>query len=173
MQALITRGCVTDHGGIVQEGDHTFLIEGIAVHLEGMSHFCPKCKVMVQAMSSKRGFLMSSGRSIIAAGDTATCGAKFFLNQHLVVREGGSPSSSTLYSGSALTSLLDQTLFDEQVFTQFEFAEGMPYFIETESGQTYKGVVRGDGKLPRVQTEGAYQVYLGEEAMIKGGDDAS
>lgn len=32
MKALIIKGCPTDHDGIVQEADHTFLIEGIPVH---------------------------------------------------------------------------------------------------------------------------------------------
>ena len=42
MKALITKGCHTDHGGIVQEADNTFLVEGIPVHVEGMRHYCPK-----------------------------------------------------------------------------------------------------------------------------------
>ena len=63
-----------------------------------------------------------------------------------------------------------EQFFDEQDSTQFNVAEAMPYFIETESGKTYQGTVDSDGKLPRVETEreGAYLLYLGEEAIIKG-----
>lgn len=39
MKALITKGCHTDHGGIVQEADNIFLVEGIPVHVEGMRLF--------------------------------------------------------------------------------------------------------------------------------------
>lgn len=39
MKALITVGCKTDHGGIIILGDSSFLVEGKAVHLDGMTHF--------------------------------------------------------------------------------------------------------------------------------------
>ncbi len=41
LQALITRGCKTDHGGIILEVTDTFVIEGVGVHLKGMTHYCP------------------------------------------------------------------------------------------------------------------------------------
>ncbi len=36
MKALITVGCKTDHGGIIVLGDSSFLVEGKAVHLDGI-----------------------------------------------------------------------------------------------------------------------------------------
>ena len=44
MQAFITKGCFTNHGGKIIEGDDSWLVDGKGVHLEGMGHFCPKCK---------------------------------------------------------------------------------------------------------------------------------
>ena len=38
-KALVTIGSMTNHGGIVSECDTTFIINGIAVHLNGMKHF--------------------------------------------------------------------------------------------------------------------------------------
>ena len=72
MRALITVGCKTDHGGIITFGDPSFLVEGKAVHLDGMVHYCPKCNVLSKALASNRGFMVVLGRSIVAAGDTST-----------------------------------------------------------------------------------------------------
>lgn len=169
MKALITKGCMTDHGGIIQESDNTFLIENIPVHTEGMKHFCPKCKMMVSAQSLGKGFLMASGRTIIMAGDKATCGATYMPNQNLVVRAAGTGSAASANSSAISNFINSETakIFDEQIVAQFSFAEGMPYFIETAEGETFQGIVGADGKLPRVATQeqGSYSLYLGEEAL--------
>ena len=172
MQALITRGCITDHGGIIQEAEDTFVVDGIPVHLEGMSHFCPKCKVTSKAISSENGFLTVKGKNIIAVNVFTTCGAKFTQsNQQRVVRAAG--TGRGLSSETAISNFINAEtaeIFDEQIATEFKFAEGMPYFIETEHGQIYKGVIDADGKLPRVSTEkeGSYKLFLGEEAIVRG-----
>ncbi len=51
MQAIITVGDKTTHGGIVLEVDSTFLVAEKAAHLSGMKHFCPKCKTIVSAIA--------------------------------------------------------------------------------------------------------------------------
>lgn len=38
-KALVTMGSKTTHGGIVTECENSFVINGIAVHLNGMKHF--------------------------------------------------------------------------------------------------------------------------------------
>ncbi|PKF35507.1 PAAR domain-containing protein [Acinetobacter proteolyticus] len=178
MKALITKGCMTNHGGIVQEAESSFLVEGIPVHLEGMRHFCPKCKAMVSAQSSGRGFLQAAGRTIIMAGDKATCGASYMPNQSLVLRADGTGSGAS-DSSSAVSNFINSNspVFDEQSVAEFHFAEGMLYFIETQEGKTFNGVIGTDGKLPRVTTEGqgSYQLFLGEAAIEKsqGDSDAS
>ena len=48
MQATITIGDKTTHGGVVTEVDNTFVVQGKPAHLQGMKHYCPKCKTMVQ-----------------------------------------------------------------------------------------------------------------------------
>src|SRR5690606_24143602 len=85
MKALITVGCKTDHGGIIVLGDSSFLVEGKAVHLDGMTHFCPKCKVQARAIASNQGFMTVGGKSIVAVGDTSSCGSKYLKNSDLVV----------------------------------------------------------------------------------------
>jgi uncharacterized Zn-binding protein involved in type VI secretion len=89
MQALITVGCMTDHGGIIVLGDSSFVVEGKAVHLEGMTHFCPKCKVQSRAIASNAGFMIVGGKSIVAVGDSSTCGSKYFKVSDLVVMSNG------------------------------------------------------------------------------------
>lgn len=53
MQAFITKGCFTDHGGQILEGDDSWIVDGKGVHLEGMVHYCPKCKVMSKAIGTE------------------------------------------------------------------------------------------------------------------------
>lgn len=91
---------MTNHGGIVSECDTTFIINGIAVHLSGMKHFCPKCKTVVSAIASDQSTVVN-GRAIVLAGDKTTCGATFLGNQHLVVSQPkGSSSTSSAMSKS-------------------------------------------------------------------------
>lgn len=65
MQAFITRGCFTNHGGKIVEGDDFWLVDGKAAHLEGMSHYCPKCNVVSKAIATQRGFIQVNDRNVI------------------------------------------------------------------------------------------------------------
>ena len=69
MQAFITKGCFTDHGGKIIQGDDSWIIEGKGIHLEGMTHYCPKCKVLSKAIATENGFMQINGRNPIVAGD--------------------------------------------------------------------------------------------------------
>lgn len=89
MKAFITVGCKTDHGGIILLGDSSYIVEGKAVHLDGMTHYCPKCQIQSKAIGSNRGFITVNGKSIIVADDTSTCGAKFLKISDLVVMDNG------------------------------------------------------------------------------------
>ena len=94
-KSLVTIGSMTNHGGIVTECDTTFIINGIAVHLNGMKHFCPKCKTVVSAVASDQTTIVN-GRAVVLAGDKTTCGATFLGNQNLVVSQPKSSSSANL-----------------------------------------------------------------------------
>ena len=83
MKNVIVVGGSTDHGGVVSEGHGTFKIDGKAAHLEGMTHFCPKCKTTVTAISSGLGPTITGKKGIIV-NDKASCGAAFVnANQSL------------------------------------------------------------------------------------------
>lgn len=86
MQATITIGDKTTHGGVVTEADDTFVIQGKAAHIQGMKHFCPKCKKIVSAIASN-SLVVINGKAMIVAGDKTTCGATFIPKQHLVVKD--------------------------------------------------------------------------------------
>ncbi|WP_374664958.1 PAAR domain-containing protein [Acinetobacter sp.] len=83
-KALVTLGSQTSHGGIVTECESSFTINGIAVHLNGMKHYCPKCNAAVAAVASDQSTTVK-GRAVVIAGDKTTCGATFMPNQNLVV----------------------------------------------------------------------------------------
>lgn len=84
MKALITLGSKTSHGGIVTESEPSFVINGIAVHLNGMKHYCPKCKTTVSAIASDQSTTVK-GRGVVIVGDKTTCGATFLPQQNMVV----------------------------------------------------------------------------------------
>ena len=83
-QSLITMGSSTSHGGIVSECDPSFIINGIAVHLHGMKHYCPKCQMVVSAIAAKQSTTVKGG-GVVIAGDKTTCGATFLGSQFLVI----------------------------------------------------------------------------------------
>ncbi|WP_180086231.1 MULTISPECIES: PAAR domain-containing protein [unclassified Acinetobacter] len=85
-KAFIGLGAKTTHGGIVVESEPSFIMKGIAVHLNGMKHYCPKCQTMVTAISSDLSVTVK-GRAIVIAGDKASCGAIFLPMQHLTVSQ--------------------------------------------------------------------------------------
>lgn len=83
-KALVTLGSKTSHGGVVAECESSFVINGIAVHLNGMKHYCPKCKTTVAAIAADPTTQVK-GRSVVIVGDKTSCGATFLPNQNLVV----------------------------------------------------------------------------------------
>lgn len=86
---------MTDHGAVISLGDSSFMVDGKAVHLDGMTHFCPTCKVQSKAVASNQGFMMVGGRSIVAVGDKSTCGSKYLKISDLAVMNKGSSSASS------------------------------------------------------------------------------
>ncbi|MEB6678277.1 MULTISPECIES: PAAR domain-containing protein [Acinetobacter] len=85
-KAFIGLGAKTTHGGIVVEGEPSLIMNGIAVHLNGMKHYCPKCQTMVTAISSDLSITVK-GRAMLIAGDKTSCGATFLAMQHLTVSQ--------------------------------------------------------------------------------------
>lgn len=88
MSAFIEVGSTTTHGGVVQEGESFFLLDGKPIHLEGMQHYCPQCKTMAYAIASS-AHMVINGKSAIVENDFTSCGARFITTQRLMVRDGG------------------------------------------------------------------------------------
>jgi uncharacterized Zn-binding protein involved in type VI secretion len=149
MKPAIVIGNVTDHGGIVSTGDSTYLIDGKAAHVEGMTHFCPKCKVTVTALSSSP-LVVINGRAIIVAGDKASCGATFLPSQSLWVRDQGSSGGS----GSSATndSFVQNTEKENSVVFQFNDPKSgkpltdFPYELTLPTGEKIQGKTNRAGK---------------------------
>jgi uncharacterized Zn-binding protein involved in type VI secretion len=87
MQVLITVGCMDDHSAVVSISDSSFMVDGKAVHLDGMRYFCPKCKVQSKEIASNQGFMVVGSRSIVAVGDKSTCGSKYLNISDLAVMD--------------------------------------------------------------------------------------
>ncbi|MDV7571231.1 PAAR domain-containing protein [Acinetobacter baumannii] len=149
MKPAIVIGNTTDHGGIVSTGDSTYLIDGKAAHVEGMTHFCPKCKVMVTALSSSP-LVVINGRAIIVAGDKASCGATFLPSQSLWVRDQGSSSGSR--SSTTNDNFVQNTEKENSVVFQFNDPKtgkpltDFPYELTLPSGEKIQGKTNRAGK---------------------------
>lgn len=76
---IITQGATTDHGGTVTECDPAFKIDGKNVHLDGMTHYCPKCDKTVTAIASNPTKKVN-GKAIVLEGDKTSCGETFISN---------------------------------------------------------------------------------------------
>lgn len=154
MQATITIGDKTTHGGVVTEVDHTFVIQGKASHLQGMKHFCPKCKTMVSAIASNH-LVVINGKAMIVAGDKTTCGATFFSTQSLVGKSQGVGNNSSIqnnFSSSPATNFLTENT--DLFKAQFEFKDelnGAPlseyfYILTLPNGEKIENFTGSDGK---------------------------
>ncbi|MEG0483219.1 MAG: PAAR domain-containing protein [Acinetobacter sp.] len=170
MKALITRGCTTNHGGIIYEADDSFIIQGKAVHLDGMKHFCPQCNVISYAIAANTGFMIVGTRTIVGDGDTSTCGSKYIKNQDLVVRESGVNRETTVNNSNEF--LKQDKVFDEQIIAIDQNGQYLPnitFYIETVEGEIYHGMTDFEGKTPRITTNSSSElrIWLGDDAEIK------
>lgn len=86
-KALITLGSTTDHGGVITEVDLKFTLNGVAVHLEGMTHYCPRCQIISNAIATGKTPKLN-GRTVILQGDKSSCGATFIAVQVTVTSTG-------------------------------------------------------------------------------------
>ena len=105
----------TTHGGRIEQCADFWQVDGRGIHLEGMTHYCPKCKVMSKALGSERGFIQINGKNPIVDGDLSTCGSRYMKISDLAIRERGSRSShSRAMSISNSSEIKNNSLVDEK-----------------------------------------------------------
>jgi uncharacterized Zn-binding protein involved in type VI secretion len=159
MQALITVGCMTDHGAVISIGESSFMVDGKAVHLDGMTHFCPKCKVQSRAIASNQGFMMVGGKSIVAVGDKSTCGSKYLKISDLAVMSNGRGNGGL--QAQASTSNFLKPINKEKYVAQFkcinketnEVIKNRKYYILKENGEKKYGITNDSGLTEIIETE--------------------
>ena len=164
MQAFITKGCFTDHGGKIIQGDDSWLVDGKAAHLEGMTHYCPKCKVLSRAIASENGFMQVNGKNLIVAGDLSSCGSKYIKISDLAVRSRGSGLLSNLHN------LVNKLKFDERIQLidkdDDEPLVNVPYYLKNpKTGEIVaQGITDHNGYSERFYTEKSedIDIYIGE-----------
>lgn len=149
MQAFITRGCFTDHGGKILEGEEIWLVDGKAIHLEGMTHYCPRCKVLSKAIATERGFIQVNGRNPIVAGDVSTCGSRYIKISDLAVRNRSSGKDTFVNVVPLLTDYVNGQFFSDQFMLVDQktgnILSGIPYRIHRENGEIEEGVTDKNG----------------------------
>ena len=164
MQAFITKGCFTDHGGKIIQGDDSWLVDGKAAHLEGMAHYCPKCKDLSRAIASENGFMQVNGKNLIVAGDLSSCGSKYIKISDLAVRSRGSGLLSNLHN------LVNKLKFDERIQLidkdDDEPLVNVPYYLKnSKTGEIVaQGITDHNGYSERFYTEKSedIDIYIGE-----------
>lgn len=163
LKSTVVVGGMTDHGGIIQEGDDSYTIDGKAAHLEGMTHYCPKCKVVATAESI--GYAQTiNGRKAILIGDRTSCGAIFVKeNQSLQMVERVSSSINSLHLSNFLS---EAKCFDEQFILKTdedELLTNTPYTIKFPDGTLKHGTSDSNGFTERVNTEESQEleIYIG------------
>lgn len=164
MKAFITVGCKTNHGGIILLGDSSYIVEGKAVHLDGMTHYCPKCQIQSKAIASNRGFITVNGKSVIVADDTSTCGAKFLKISDLVVMDNGAGSNISSSYSNTKTSLTNSLINNSEglndhglKFQIIDEKHKIPvpycfYLIINKSGQEISGFTNNNGFTEVINT---------------------
>lgn len=127
---------------------------------EGMSHFCPKCKVLSKAVASENGFIQVNGKNPIVAGDTSTCGSKYIKISDLAVRDRGTKSSSAM----KIIPLINDLFFsDEYVLIDSETSSiisDMPYKIHRENGKVEEGITDKNGLISSLQNSSAEKIKI-------------
>jgi uncharacterized Zn-binding protein involved in type VI secretion len=178
-QFVIVVGDKTSHGGVVISGAPTTDVDGKPVARIGDKVTCP-CRGHggVNVIVSGDPTCIVDGQPIARHGDKTACGATLLSSQvRTSVDTGGGGSGSSNASiatgGSSETRLAATTAvfaYDEQVRLAIvgnrATLVGLPWFIKTSDGRSFKGRLGPDGQLPRIDSlnEEQYEVLWGDDA---------
>jgi uncharacterized Zn-binding protein involved in type VI secretion len=186
-QYVIVVGDKTSHGGVVISGTPETTIDGKPVARIGDKVTCP-CNGHggVTVIVSGDPTWIVDGQPVARHGDKAACGATLLSSQVRVSDGGSGSNSSGLNAANGAASDPGQSpgasnaatavfAYDEQVKLAISGGRatlvGLPWFIKTADGRTFKGRLGADGQLPRVDTsaEDQYETFWGDEAIEMAG----
>jgi uncharacterized Zn-binding protein involved in type VI secretion len=189
-QQVIVVGDKTSHGGVVISGAPATTIDGKPMARIGDKATCP-CRGhgSVTLIVSGDPTCIIDGQPIARHGDKTACGATLISSQ-VRVTDGGSggnggnssvpgaangSTSGPGHSASASNAAAAVFAYDEQVKLAISAGlatlVGLPWFIKTADGRTFKGRLDSNGQLPRVDTpaEDQYETFWGDEALEMAG----
>jgi len=176
VKTAVRHGDPTSTGGVVMAFFSTMYDDGKRVALTGDDVTCGNCEGIFKVYGTGQG-MSESGRAVVLDGDLASCPC----GKNRVIT-GDNPGiyleSSGNYAGekrqiaqaSETVGYFSQPgVWDEQVRASRRgvVLEGIPYFIQTSSGETIGGRTDAEGLLPRVTGDGEYVVYWNDEALAK------
>nr|WP_174507381.1 PAAR domain-containing protein [Acinetobacter sp. Marseille-Q1620] len=117
----ITIGCPTTGGGVVQEGDSSFLIEGIPIACVGHKATCLLHKTVSTIISGDQYFKVG-GKPAARAGDGLSCGCKLLPKQSLVVGDnGGGASKGAVNIFAAAQQLTQENFVEDKEIHKIQF----------------------------------------------------
>lgn len=182
LRFMIVVGDKTSHGGVVISGSTTTEIDGRKVARTGDKVTCPrKGHGGISRIVSGDASCLIDGEPVARQGDRTACGAILFSSQTLAAVDVNADNGQEIDAGGLESDSGDNAplsaathesgAFDEQVeLTPSSDATpevGLPWFVKTADGRTFKGRLNDTRRLPRIVTSTAdvYEVYWGDEAL--------
>lgn len=179
---VIVVGDKTSHGGVVISGSTTTEVDGRKVARTGDKVTCPrKGHGGITRIVSGDSTCLIDGEPVARQGDRTACGAILFSSQTLAAVDVNADNGQEIDAGGLESDSGDNAplsaathesgAFDEQVeLTPSSDAApevGLPWFVKTADGRTFKGRLNDTRRLPRIVTSTAdvYEVYWGDEAL--------
>lgn len=177
---FIVLGDQTDHGGVVVGAAGTTETHGKRIARVGDQVTCPKKGHGTTVIVSGDPTMIIDGQPAARHGDKCACGATLIASQFVsTTSDGGGANpaaasaeqaSKAAAAGYAVREEIRIT-YDEktrlEVVGDTALLVGLPWFVQTLSGQTHSGRLDQSGELPRIVTESEedYEVFWGDDAL--------
>ncbi|CAJ5343612.1 PAAR motif family protein [Burkholderia pseudomallei] len=150
--AFIREGDRTTHGGIVQKGSPTDMMDGKAMAMLGDMVSCPRCGGVFPIVTTKPLGMTFDGRPPATEGDKTACGAELIASQHNSTADmtggAGNPMGGT-------TAVYEKDSSSRAFRGRFQVldpvtgapAKGHAYSLRTSRGEVMSGVTGSQGYM--------------------------
>ena len=162
---FILKGDRTSHGGEVQTGDETWIVQGRAVACLGDQVSCPRCQRTVTIATSRFPFITINGRIPAFEGDLTDCGAILHSrhNEHAGWGEGAGAANATVATPPPPDVHVPPRCQEHFVLRHAQTGEplaNLRYTINTREGARFDGETDAEGRTRVVWTTAPQAVEL-------------